>query len=78
MNERIKELTEQADKWAGTEFHRLFLENINANRQELFNKKFAELIVKECVRVGGQAFLHDNSTVPTFPSNQILEHFGVE
>jgi hypothetical protein len=48
MNERIRELAEQADKWAGTEFHRLFLSNINANMKELFEGKFAELVVREC------------------------------
>lgn len=41
-------------------------------------EEFAELIIRECVRIGGREFLHDNSIVPTFPSNQILEHFGVE
>ena len=51
MNERIYTLAEQADKWASEEYHRLFLENINPDKQELFNKKFAELIVKECITV---------------------------
>ena len=51
MNKRIKELAEQTDKWASEEYHQLFLENINPDRQELFNKKFAELIVRECITV---------------------------
>ena len=80
MNERIKELIGYVDvnakirelaEQAGCKIDRLGYGEGNL-------EKFAELIVKECVRVGGQAFLHDNSVVPTFPSNQILEHFGVE
>ena len=41
-------------------------------------EKFAELIVRECVVVGGTAFLNDNSKVPIFPAKQIRDHFGVE
>lgn len=41
-------------------------------------EKFAELIVKECIKVGQQSFLKDNSTVPVFPAKQIKQHFGVE
>jgi hypothetical protein len=51
MNERIRELAEQADNWAGTEFHRLFLNNINPNMKELFEEKFAELIIRECLDI---------------------------
>ena len=49
MNERIKLLAVEADKWVADEYHLLFLNNVNPNRQELFNKKFAELIVTECL-----------------------------
>jgi hypothetical protein len=69
MNERIRKLAEQATHtamWIG-----------DPDAGELDAEKFAELIVRECVRVGGQAFLRDNSIVPTFPTNQIFEHFGV-
>jgi len=51
MNERIRKLAKQADKWAAEEFHQLFLDNINADRQELFNKKFAELLIRECINI---------------------------
>lgn len=48
MNERIKELAEQADNWSDEEFVRLFLANETPDRQKLFKTKFAELIIEEC------------------------------
>lgn len=76
MNERIKELAEQAGgrtkSWCACHdypYFQLLDEDIS---------KFAELIVLECIEVGHNAFLNDNSTVPIFPSNQIKQHFGVE
>ena len=50
MNERIKLLAEQADKWSAEEYHQLFLANESPDRQKLFNEKFAELIVRECAK----------------------------
>lgn len=41
-------------------------------------RKFAELIVRKCVQVGTQAWLDNNSVTPTFPSEQIKKHFGIE
>ena len=64
MNERIKELAEQAE----------------LNATLLFNKdkleKFAELIVKECAKAAGDfeyARLHDSLV-----EDHVLKHFGVE
>jgi hypothetical protein len=74
MNERIRKLAKQADKWAAEEFHQLFLDNINADRQELFNKKFAELIVKECADVAVKFHLAHPYSV----EYQVKKHFGVE
>jgi hypothetical protein len=66
MNTKIKELinkvgTDVSGKWVG-------IDNVEL---------LAELIVKECVNVGQDAFLH-GSTVPVFPTIQIKRHFGVE
>jgi hypothetical protein len=66
MNIKIKELinkvgTDVSGKWVG-------IDNVEL---------LAELIVKECVTVGQDAFLH-GSTVPVFPTIQIKRHFGVE
>ncbi len=43
---------------------------------DIFNRKFAELIVRECAKVAGDfeyARLHDSLV-----EDKILEHFGVE
>ena len=71
MNERIKELAEQA----GLEYNfdpMLWLKH----------EKFAELIVQECVGVvEGGRFLHDQAPTALFAkecSSAIKRHFGVE
>ena len=56
MNERIRLRAEQAYE----------LSDIS-NSGELFEEKFAELIVKECAEIAGRDVGHF-----------ILEHFGVE
>jgi hypothetical protein len=74
MNKRIRELWDQAvqphtgDSWA---------------EQTAFMEKFAELIVRECVKV-----MYDNAIerkvppdinqTPTHYAIAVLEHFGVE
>ena len=64
MNERIKELWDQAAKlepdpsWAG---------------QTKFMEKFAELIVRECMSISSEAMTNDN-----WPPHMIAKHFGVE
>ena len=63
MNERIRELYEQA-----TEEH---ISN-NMAWSELNPEKFAELIVRECANVGLET--HGNYDV----HDDILKHFGVE
>jgi len=66
MNERIRELAEQAttiEYGVDNGFDRVTFDK----------EKFAELIVRECVRVGEQ-YADGNYEVP----NQILENFGLE
>jgi hypothetical protein len=70
MNEKIKELAEQATSY-------------NNSDGWLFDKqKFAELIVRECVGVvEGGHFLHDQAPTAIFAkecSGAIKKHFGVE
>ena len=67
MNERIKELAEQAtDKWVGGEF--------------FDREKFAELIVRECAEVCMKEIDIGWAVAPKSPwmAKQILEHFGME
>ena len=75
MNERIKELIDQAEDYAAEQhdFHTHFERTL---RYEAFKEKFAELIVKECMNVldpGG------HQLIARFHTRQWLsEHFGVE
>lgn len=81
MNERIRELIKQATEYDYTTWD-------SYNQKELvyykFNQeKFAELIVRECVKV-----MYDNAIerkvppdinqTPTHYAVAVLEHFGVE
>ena len=64
MNERIKELAEQATINIGDEFHPI----------DFFDReKFAELIVRECAQVGFEAVSNGDLV-----EDSILTHFGVE
>ena len=67
MNERIKELAEQAAKNYTETFKWEYLPDIDRN---IF-KKFAELIVKECISYIDSRDYHSGS-------EGIAEHFGVE
>ena len=63
MNERIKELAEQAgDDWEHT---------LPSDRE--FLEKFAELIVQECAE-----FVEQDQGNGEILSNRLKQHFGVE
>ena len=68
MNERIKELWEEAtvSTWPRPG-------KFTAGEYDYHLKKFAELIVRECAKVG-ERYADGNYEV----FNQILEHFGLE
>ena len=76
MNERIKEIAKQA--------HEDVIKNTPSFlvTRELYEQKFAELIVTECVGVvEGGSFLHDQAPTALFAkecSGAIKRHFGVE
>ena len=74
MNERIKELAEQAGytPLPGFDF---------ANElQEVFLNKFAELIVRECIKVVDETMTENQemNIGLVMASAQIVAHFGVE
>ena len=77
MNERLIELHKQADKWSAEEYHQLFLANESPDRQKLFNQKFAELIVRECV---WQVVKDDKvpQDIQVLIGERFKQHFGVE
>lgn len=62
MNERIRELAEQAEEW-----------NADGDKCEVNLQKFAELIVRECADISNQA-----EKQCQHPGTQILKHLGVE
>ena len=71
MNERIKELAKQATKhYPATE---------SSGEFSTFDKeKFAELIVRECMKVGDMPNSADGMYDEFLPSAMIAKHFGVE
>jgi len=90
MNERIKQLAEQADKFASQNR----VQNIAApgnNYFELFHEKFAQLIVQECITIVDeqkeclheeQKYWHDRdygyALAVDDASKGIKQFFGVE
>ena len=79
MNERIKELAEQAERLAEDEL--VHLERVH-NRlysftegREIYNQKFAELIIGECADIAAKNQAEDmNWNIAEI----IKEHFGVK
>jgi hypothetical protein len=74
MNERIKELAVQARNYALDEkriYERMHnTEQCMEEYREVYNKKFAELIVRECAQIADKAW--------AAPGYQVKQHFGVE
>ena len=66
MNERIRELAEQANNAIGG----------NAFSIARYNEKFAELIVAECMEVSLK-YSHRDDDMGAIIARQIKEHFGV-
>ena len=70
MNERIRELAEQAQDWADAQAP------LASEEHEYFTKKFAELIVSECSRIADD-WVNDKDDGKNYPSEVIKQHFGV-
>ena len=70
MNERIKELAEQAENYA----YRVAVGGDEC--QEAYTEKFAELIVRECLMKVNGAKIRNESYVELI--ERIKEDFGVE
>jgi hypothetical protein len=71
MNERIKELSKQAEIYA------LTLVGREDDYVDVFEQKFAELIVKECAKEAAYWWPADYYGAKTV-EDRILQHFGVE
>jgi hypothetical protein len=68
MNERIQQLSEQAEKYADDNFRG------EPTWSEAFESKFAELIVRECAKVADEPTSEPHSSYGL----KIKKHFGVE
>jgi len=74
MNERIKELYEQADSYARAEYEKWApTDDFSGvpHIRNICNEKFAELIVRECLDIGAN---HKAYAL----MGEIMEHFGIE
>jgi hypothetical protein len=79
MNDRIKELAEQATEYATTR-HPVSNITLSVN-SDLFEQKLAELIVRECAKSLWTEECHNSDlALEEFERNsaKIKEHFGVE
>ena len=82
MNERIRQLAEQAEEYAAQNATGDW--EVGPAYQDLFNKKFAELIVKECMKIcqNHPSIIFKNEwdadVVATDIVSRLESHFGVE
>jgi hypothetical protein len=73
MNERIRELAEQAQQYAE------YVTPQGLECFDTFKEKFADLIVEECVRYFNEDYVRDFDVLWRDDlSKGIKEHFGVE
>jgi|688.fasta_scaffold49426_16 hypothetical protein len=79
MNERIKELIEQAEDYSA-EQHAPYSHHERVLRYEVFKEKFAELIVRECAELARKKnYQLMNEGMPFgVTSTELLNHFGVK
>jgi hypothetical protein len=76
MNERIRELTAQVEKYISTTNFEGMPED-EMTYDEIFQKKFAELIVRECQHRVEQ-YINECGEIASMPKSVIMKHFGVE
>jgi hydroxymethylglutaryl-CoA reductase len=79
MNERIKELASQAEEYASK--RDMTGEYVIAFDQDKYSKKFAELIVRECIQaIQNESMNSDDEWERglVYAENGIKEHFGVK
>ena len=80
MNERIQELAMQAyiadSLQRNPNYKKSYITDLLIKDLAGFNKKFAELIVKECAKIAGKAEYSDTWLEPV--EDAIKKHFGVE
>ena len=86
MNERIRQLAEQAGAFADIQYNKQTRATFYTNKsvEEFFREKFAELIVEECADIAYKTSWDDlvhgygQAVIPLHLHNTIKQHFGVE
>jgi hypothetical protein len=71
MNERIKELKQQATIIVGAESGFAF------DREVLDEQKFAELIVQQCIEICNQAILQNQDTLSKLNEDELAEKMAI-
>jgi hypothetical protein len=76
MNERIRELREQAADFASQTYSKYTMATFDTNKsiETLFEEKFAELIVRECCDI----FVELRTRPADLVVLDVKKHFGVE
>lgn len=85
MNERIREIEIETDAWCDANFPTNWTDRVD-EFLPLWNKKFAELIVRECIsRIDGCAvetspddFVKGYNKGVSKVSSQVKQHFGID
>ena len=75
MNERIRELAEQAG--IDVDDSLAIEPELTYYSTQSYFKKFAELIVRECSRIA-DGWVDNDDDGKNYPSEMIKQHFGVE
>jgi hypothetical protein len=76
MNDRIKELSIQADEWMAETSNWRHIKGLPGLIRD---QKFAELIVRECAEIAKHHIMNISTYADAeFVDEQIKEHFGVE
>jgi hypothetical protein len=80
MNERIKQLAEQAKKYALDAMIKITdKEQALKVYSETYDTQFAELIVRECLDIVNRKEYSYHEADPLWETSQLIkEHFGVE
>ena len=75
MNERIRELAQEAEAYA--DYYAIIADELE---KDIFVRRFAQLIVRECVTICNsvQEQYGQYTFTATTVKNRIQEHFGVE
>ena len=80
MNNRILELTVKTDAWCDQNLPSNWTDDVD-KYLPLWNEKFAELIVGECIICAEREWIHNGETAYRAVSKvigSIKQHFGVE